>query len=55
VFTGFWLERPTRRWEENIKLDLRETEIDGANWIRLAQNRVQWRAFVSMVMKLRVP
>jgi hypothetical protein len=36
------LERPRRRWEDNIKLDLREIGIDGANWIRLAQNRVQW-------------
>jgi hypothetical protein len=49
------LERPRRRWEDNIKLDLREIENDGANWIRLAQDRVQWRAFVSMVLNLRVP
>jgi hypothetical protein len=33
--------RPRRRWEDNIKLDLREIGIDGANWIRLAQDRVQ--------------
>jgi hypothetical protein len=38
------LERPRRRWEDNIKMDLREIGIDGANWIRLAQDRVQWRA-----------
>jgi hypothetical protein len=44
-----------RRWEDNIKLDLREMGIDGANWIRLAHDRVQWWAFVNMVMKLRVP
>jgi hypothetical protein len=30
------LGRPRRRWEDNIKMDLRETGIDGANWIRLA-------------------
>jgi hypothetical protein len=36
------LERPTHRWEDNIKMDLREIEIDGANWIWLAQDRVQW-------------
>jgi hypothetical protein len=47
--------RPRLKWEDNIKLDLRETGIDGANWIRLAQDRVQWRAFVSTVMSLRVP
>jgi hypothetical protein len=35
------LGRPRRRWEVNIKMDLRETGIDGANWIQLAQERVQ--------------
>jgi hypothetical protein len=49
------LGRPRRMREDNIKMDLRETGIDGANWIRAAQDRVQWRAFVSMVMNLRVP
>jgi hypothetical protein len=49
------LGRPRRRWEYNIKKDLRETGIDGANWIQLAQDRVQWRAFVNTVMNLRVP
>jgi hypothetical protein len=49
------LGRPRRRWEDNIKLDLRETGIDGANWIPLAQDRVHWRAFVNTVMNLRVP
>jgi hypothetical protein len=39
------LERSRRRWEDNIKMDLREIGIDGANWIRLAQYRVQWRGF----------
>jgi hypothetical protein len=43
------------RWEDNTKMDLREIGIDGANWIRLAQDRVQWRAFVNTVMNLRVP
>jgi hypothetical protein len=47
--------RPRRRWEDNIKMDLREIWIDGANWIRLAQDRVQWRAFVNTAMNLRVP
>jgi hypothetical protein len=42
------------RWEDNIKMDLREIGIDGANWIRLAQGGVRWRAFVSTVMNLRV-
>jgi hypothetical protein len=37
------LGRSRRRWEDNIKMGLRETGIGGANWIRLAQDRVQWR------------
>jgi hypothetical protein len=49
------LRRPRRRWEDNIKLDLREIGIDGANWIHLAQDVVQWWAFVNTVMNLRVP
>jgi hypothetical protein len=35
------LGRPRRRWEDNIKMDLREIRIDGANWIQLAQDRVR--------------
>jgi hypothetical protein len=49
------LGRPRRRWENNIKLDLRVIGLDGANWIQLAQDRVQWRAFVNTVMNIRVP
>jgi hypothetical protein len=49
------LGRPRRSWEDNIKLDLREIGIDGANWIQLAQDRVQWRAFVNTVMNFRFP
>jgi hypothetical protein len=49
------LGRPRLRWEDNIKMDLREMEIDGVNWIQLAQKRVQWRALVKAVMNLRVP
>jgi hypothetical protein len=36
-------------------MDLREIGNDGATWIRLTQDRFSWRAFVSMVMNLRVP
>jgi hypothetical protein len=49
------LGRLRHRWEYNIKMDLREIGIDGANWIQLAQDRVWWWAFVSTVMNLRVP
>jgi hypothetical protein len=47
--------RPRHRWEDNINMDLREIGIDGANWIQLAQDRVQWRACVNTVMNLCVP
>jgi hypothetical protein len=49
------LGRPRRRWEDNIKMVLREIGIDEVNWIPLAQDRVQWRPFVRMVMNFRVP
>jgi hypothetical protein len=49
------LGRLRRRWEDNIKMKLREMGIDGANWIWLAQDRVQWRASVNTVMNLRLP
>jgi hypothetical protein len=49
------LGRPRRRWEDKINMDLREIGIDGANWIQLAQDGVQWRAFMNMVMNLGVP
>jgi len=47
--------RTRRRWEDNIKMGLREIGIDGANRIQLAQDRVHWRACVNTVMNLRVP
>jgi hypothetical protein len=50
------LGRPRRRWEDNIKMDLREiVGLGGLDWIDLAQDRDQWRDFVNMVMNLRVP
>jgi len=48
------LWRPRRRWEYNIKMDLRE--VGGAgDWLELAQNRDRWRTVVNTVMKFRVP
>jgi len=37
------LGRPKCRWEDNIKMDLREIGIDGVKWMQLARDRVQWR------------
>jgi hypothetical protein len=49
------LGRPRRRWEDNIKTDLREVGCGCVDWIALAQDRDRWRALVSAVMNLRVP
>jgi hypothetical protein len=46
---------PRRRWEDNIKKDLREVGCGGVDWIDLAQDRDRWRALVYTVMNLRVP
>jgi hypothetical protein len=48
------LGRPRCRWEDGIRMDLREIGLGGVDWIRLAQERVRWRAVVSAVMNLRV-
>jgi hypothetical protein len=48
------LGRPRRRWENNIKMDLREIGWSGMDWIDLAHNRDLWRALVDTVMDLRV-
>ncbi|KAJ4449379.1 hypothetical protein ANN_00778 [Periplaneta americana] len=49
------LGRPRRRWEDNIKMDLREVGYDDRDWINLAQDRDQWQAYVRAAMNLRVP
>jgi hypothetical protein len=48
------LGRPRRKWEDNIRMDLREMGWGGMDWIDLAQDRDQWRALVNTVMNLRV-
>jgi hypothetical protein len=45
-------DRP--RWENNIKMDLREAGWGGMDWINLAQDRDRWRALVNTMMNLRV-
>ncbi|KAJ4441278.1 hypothetical protein ANN_11132 [Periplaneta americana] len=49
------LGRPRCRWEDNIKMDLREVGYDDRDWINLAQDRDRWRAYVRAAMNLRVP
>ena len=43
---GRHLGRPRCRWKDNIKMDLREMGCDAGEWINLAQDRDQWRAYV---------
>ena len=49
------LERPRRRWEDNIKMDLQEVEWVGMHLIDLAHDMGRWRALVNAVMNLLVP
>jgi hypothetical protein len=49
------LGRHRCREEENIRMGLGELWWEFVHWIHMAQNRDEWRAVVSTVMKLRVP
>jgi hypothetical protein len=48
------LGKQRRRWEDGIRMDLREIGFGGVDWIRLAQDRDRWRAVVSAMLNLRV-
>jgi len=48
------LERPRRRWEDGIRMDLREIGWGSVEWIQLAQDRDRWRALVNMMMNFLV-
>jgi hypothetical protein len=49
------LRRPRRRWEDNIRMYLREISWKFSDWIQLAQDKNQWRALVNTVVNLMVP
>jgi hypothetical protein len=49
------LERTRRKWEDNIKMDLREVGCGGMDWIELAPDKDSCRALVTVVLNLRVP
>jgi hypothetical protein len=49
------LRRPSHGWEDIIRMDLREIGLEDLDWIHLAQDRVQWQAFVNVIMDLKVP
>jgi hypothetical protein len=48
------LERTRRRWEDNIKMDIREVRW-GIDWIDVAQDKNRWRAVVKAVMNFQFP
>jgi hypothetical protein len=48
------LGRPRRRWEDGIRMDLREIGFGGVDWIRLAHDRDRWWAVFSAVKNLRI-
>ena len=62
--TGFLVGKPEgrrplggsrRRWEDNIRMYLREVGCGCVDWVELAQDRDRWRALVGAVRNLRVP
>jgi hypothetical protein len=48
------LEIPRRRWEDGIRMYLREIDWRSVDWIQVAQGRDRWRSPVNTVMNLRV-
>jgi hypothetical protein len=49
------LGKPSLKWEDNNKMDLREIVFGDVDWIHWAQDRDRWLALVNTVMNLRVP
>ena len=49
------LGRSWRRWEDKIRIDLKEIGINKRNWVDSAQDKDYWRALVNAALKLRVP
>ena len=41
------LGKPSRRWEDNIRMYLKEIGINTRSWVDLAQNRDYWRALLN--------
>ena len=49
------LERPRRRWEDNIRVNLEEIDINAGNWVDSAQDKNYWSALLNAGVNLRVP
>jgi hypothetical protein len=51
----FFLGSPRRRWEDNIRINLKEICVNMRNWVDLAQDIDYWKAFVNAALNLRLP
>ena len=49
------LGRPRRRWEDNIRIDFKEIDMNTRNWVDSAQDRYYWRDLANAALNLRVP
>jgi hypothetical protein len=49
------LGRPRHRWEDNIRMDLKEIGVNARNWVDLAQDRDYWKALMNATLNLWVP
>ena len=47
------LERPRRRYEDNIRMDLKEIGIHPRNWVNSSRDRDYWRTLLNEALKLR--
>ena len=55
ILTGKPTGRPRRRWEDNIRMDLKEIGINTGNWVNSTQDKDYYRALVNAALNLRVP
>ena len=49
------LGRPRHRWEDNIRMDLKQMAVNTRKWVDLAKNRDYWRTLVNAALNLQIP
>jgi hypothetical protein len=55
IITGKPLGRPGCKWEDNIRMDLKERGTNTTDWVDSAQDRDYWRALVNAALNLQIP